>query len=31
MKLVILGEANTLKHHKFYQKLIEYIKRISKT
>ena len=30
MKLVILGEANTLKHHKFYHKLIEYIKEISK-
>lgn len=31
MKLVILGEANTLKHHKFYHKLIEYINEISKT
>lgn len=31
MKLVILGEANTLKHHKFYHKLIEYIQQISKT
>ena len=30
MKLVILGEVNTLKHHKFYHKLIEYIKEISK-
>ena len=31
MKLVILGEANTLKHHKFYHKLIEHIQQISKT
>lgn len=31
MKLVILGETNTLKHHKFYHKLIEYINEISKT
>ena len=31
MKLVILGEVNTLKHHKFYHKLIEHIQQISKT
>lgn len=30
MKLVILGNADTLKQHKFYYKLIEYIKEISK-
>lgn len=29
MKLVILGEAATLKHHKFYRQLIEYIKGIA--
>jgi len=29
MKLVILGEAATLKHHKFYRQLIEYIKEIA--
>ncbi len=29
MKLVILGNTDTLKQHKFYRKLIEYIKEIS--
>ena len=28
MKLVILGEAETLSHHAFYKKLIEYIRTI---
>lgn len=28
MKLVILGEAETLKHHGFYRKLLEYIKSL---
>ena len=30
MKLVILGNADTLKQHKFYHKLIDYIREISK-
>ena len=29
MKLVILGEANTLSHHDFYKKLLEYIRQIN--
>ena len=28
MKLVILGEAETLKHHVFYRKLLEFIQNI---
>ena len=28
MKLVILGEAETLKHHGFYRKLLEFIQNI---
>lgn len=28
MKLVILGETETLKHHGFYRKLLEYIQKI---
>lgn len=29
MKLVILGEANTLNHHAFYKRLLEYIREIN--
>jgi ATP-dependent RNA/DNA helicase IGHMBP2 len=29
MKLVILGEAETMKRHKFYKELIEYIHTIT--
>ena len=28
MKLVIMGEADTLKHHGFYRKLLEFIQNI---